>query len=266
MKKLLILIAILLPFGLMAQYPITYHGEYKTYGGAVATSSINYPLHSYEDFTGYTDVDPETNFTIEANKLTVADIYPEHSTTYLYYDFGAEYFKKNFEIRFGLKVTAIWTDHAIETIIGVSNTLGLAVEGPNVEFNYDYTDAGEGANYIIGVGGGDHVAHTNQNDFLVGNTYYCKLERIYVGGAEDNIVQMTVYTDSEYTTRAKQIYGSGAHIGEDLATWGEPDFTLAEATEEFRYLMIATSSRDNYSETEIGSFEVSNVEIISNED
>jgi len=217
-----------------------------------------------EDLRTYTKVDPESDFVVIANKLTVTDIHPEHTTTYLYYDFGIEYFKRNFEMRFALKVTTIWTDHAIQGIIGVSNTLGLAVEGPNVEINYDYTDAGSGANYQIGVGGGDHVAHTHQNQFLVGTTYYCKIERIYVGGAEDNIFQMTVYTDSNYSIRAKNIYGG--QIGEDIAAWGEPDFTLAEATEEFRYLMLATSSRGDYSEVEVGSFEISDVVIMSNSD
>lgn len=217
-----------------------------------------------EDLTTYTEVDPESNFTVTPTKLTVADIHPEHTETYLYYDFGVEYFKRNFEIRFALKVSSIWLEHALHTVIGVSNSLGLAVEGPNVELNYDYTDAGSGANYLLGVGGGDHVAHTNQNQFLVGTTYYCKLERIYVGGAEDNIVQMTVYTDSDYTIRAKNIYGG--NIGDDIAPWGEPDFELALATEEFRYLMISTSSRASYDDTALGSFEVSNIKIVSNED
>jgi len=217
-----------------------------------------------EDLTTYTKVDPESNFSVETNKVTVTNIHPEHTISYLYYDFGADYFKKDFEIRFALKVADIWEAHALQGIIGVSNTIGLTVEGPNIEINYDYTDAGSGANYIIGVGGGDHVAHTNQNQFLVGTTYYVKIERIYVGGETDNIFQATVYTDSDYTIRAKNLYGG--QVGEDIAPWGEQDFTLAEATEEFRYLMLATSSRGEYSDTEIGSFEISNVKIISNED
>ena len=217
---------------------------------------------SYEDLTTYTEVDPETDLAVTTNKLTVTNIHPEHTETYLYYDFGAGYFKKDFEIRFVLKVTAIWTDHALQGVIGVSNTLGMDVEGPNIEINYDYLDAGSGANYRIAVGGGDHVAHTNQNQFLVGTTYYCKIERTYVGGAEDNRFYLTVYSDSGYSIPAKYIYGGST--GDPIAAWGEPDFTLAEATEEFRYLMLATSSKDSSSETEVGSFEISNVEIISN--
>ena len=149
-----------------------------------------------EDLSTYTEVDPESNLAVIPTKVTVVDIHPEHTITYLYYDFGVNHFKKDFEMRFALKVNTIWTDHALQGIIGVSNSLGLSVEGPNIQINYDYTDAGSGANYIIGVGGGDHVAHSNQNHFLVGTIYYCKIERIYVGGAEDNIFQMTVYTDS----------------------------------------------------------------------
>jgi len=222
------------------------------------------PEETTEDLTTYTSVDPEDNFTITSNKLTVTDIHPDHTTTYLYYDFGEGYFKKNFEIRFALKVTAIWEDHALQGIIGVANSLTLNPGGPNIEINYDYTGAGSGANYDIEVGGGAHVAHTYINDFLIGTTYYCKFERIYVGGAEDNIVQLTVYTDDAYTVRAKKIYMNPP--GADLPTWGEDDFTLAEATETYRYLMLATSSRDSHSETIVGSFEISDVEIISNTD
>ena len=217
-----------------------------------------------ENLTTYTPVDPEANFTITANKLTVTSIHPEHTTTYLYYDFGADYFKKNFEMRFALKVTTIWVDHALQGIIGVADTLNLTPEGPNIEINYDYTGAGSGANYLIGVGGGDHVAHSYLGLFLVGTTYYCKFERVYVGGAKDNIVQLTVYTDDAYTIKAKRIYGS--HIGDDIDAWGEGDFTLAEATDEFRYLMLSTSGGASYDPTEFGSFEISNVQIISNTD
>jgi hypothetical protein len=112
------------------------------------------------------------------------------------------------------------------------------------------------------VGGGVHVAHSSISDFLIGTTYYCKFERIYVGGAEDNIVQLTVYTDDAYTIRAKKIYLTP--IGGDLPVWGEPDFTLEEATTEFRYLMLATSGRASWDESASGSFEISDVEIISN--
>jgi len=218
----------------------------------------------YEDLTTYTKVDPESNFTVINDKLTVTDIHPEHTTTYLYYDFGAEYFKKNFVMRFALKVTTIWEDHSLQGVIGVSNTLGLNVEGPNIEINYDYTDAGAGANYIIACGGGDHVAHSGQNQFLVNTTYYCEVERTFVGGAEDNKFYIRVYTDSDYTTLAKILYGGG--IGEDINPWGEDDFTLEEANTKYRYLMLSTSSRADYEDTEYGSFEISNVEVISNED
>jgi len=232
--------------------------------GETANVTNNVLESGTEDLTTFTEVDPESNLAVTTDKLIVTDIHPEHTITYLYYDFGAEYFKRNFEMRFALKVTDIWVDHGLQGVIGVANALGLDVNGPNVEINYDYTDAGSGANYIIGVGGGDHVAHTNQNQFLVGTTYYCKIERIYVGGAADNIFRMTVYTDSNYTIRAVNIYGG--QIGEDIAAWGESDFTLAEATEKFRYLMLATSGRADYDDTESGSFEISDVEIISNSD
>jgi hypothetical protein len=218
-----------------------------------------------EDLSTYTSVDPESNFTITPTKVTVTVIHPEHTTTYLYKDFGAGYFKRNFEIRFGLNVSAIWTAHALQGIIGVTNNLGLgnAVEGPNVEINYDYD--GDGTRYELQVGGGDHVAHSYIDQFLWGAlVYYCKFERVYVGGATNNIAQLTVYSDSNYTVLAKKITTSP--VGGNLATWGEGDFTLAEATEEFRYLMLATSSRASYSDTESGSFEISNVEIISNTD
>lgn len=218
----------------------------------------------YEDLTTYTPVDPDSNFTITSSTVVVDSIHPEYTTTYLYYDFGVDSLKRNFEIRFALEVTAIWTAHAIQGIIGVSNTLGLSVGGPNIEINYDYTGAGADTNYFIGVGGGDHVAHSNQNQFVEGTTYYCKSERIYVGGAADNIFQMTVYTDSDYSIRAKKIYGGS--IGDDIATWGEVDFTLAEAVDEFRYLMLATSGRAADDSTEVGSFVISNVQIISNSD
>ena len=209
----------------------------------------------YEDLTTYTPVDPDSVFTITTTTVVVDSIHPEYTTTYLYYDFGADYFKRNFEIRFILDVTDIWVDHASQGVIGVADTLGLDVNGPNIEINYDYTGAGADTNYFIGVGGGDHVAHSNQNQFVENKTYYCKTERIYVGGATDNIFQMTVYTDSDYTIRAKKIYGGS--IGDDIAAWGEGDFTLAEAIDEFRYLMLATSGRAAYDPTEVGSFVIS---------
>lgn len=234
--------------------------------GSLNPIIIPTPSHNYLNIeTDFIEVDEETNFSASGTQLTITDIHPEHCTSYVYKDFGVDYFRKNVEIWFELTIVSIAQEHALQGILYLTNGLGIRNDltgdvrgGPGCRINYD---SGDNTRFLLQVGGLDHIAHSHvANGPVVGTKYYVKWERVYNGGVSDNESRVTLYTDPDFTVLAKKKDES------DLLMYGEIDIDLALADKTFQYLILAMSDRASYDASAIDSFVIENVEIIKNED
>ena len=68
---------------------------------------------AYEDFTTYTESDPESDITVTSTKVDVDAIYRKVQSGYVRKDFGEDYFSADFEIDIEVQVTAmdLYTSH-----------------------------------------------------------------------------------------------------------------------------------------------------------
>lgn len=214
---------------------------------------------NYEDFTTYTPVDAETNYTIATNKLTITDMHTEHTEAYLYKDFGAEYFSEDFEIRFEFCVTDC--EHGQDTsdmfgIIGVCNTLGVR----------DDWDAGPWVNWRPGVDLGTINLHCGDDSWsssymifnaAPGTIFYCTLKRISAVAPLDCEVELTVYSDAERTIPMNTASGVPS------VAYGEDDVPSVTGLITYKYLEVGLAERLTFDNTAYGSYYVQNVQIVS---
>lgn len=212
----------------------------------------------YEDLSTYTVVDSETNFTIDGTKLTVTDIYPDHTTAYLYYDFGVDYFGTDIEIQFDLKVTAFAVAYDYMGVLGLANTLGLTggvAYGPIVNLNYQAE--GEATYYELGSAHDDYAAATHaHNTTAVGTQYYCIFKTVYAA-SDKSYVSLGIYTDAGRTTLVKD------KTNKEISPYGTGNIPEAHGSQTFRYLMIAPSERPATDTDGKFSFVIDHVKIIS---
>ncbi len=217
------------------------------------------PSVVYEDLTTYTSVDPEANYTITATRITVANMYPRHTNSYLYKDFGAGYFTKDLQINFEFCVTDDTHTDATSMLglIAICNTLG----------NRDANDAGPFTHWELGTHGvgninipaGDDSYALSYFEFPDNGTkiFYCTLQRISALAPADCEVRMSVFSDAARTTLMNR-FGGAASI-----PYGRPDIPSATGLLTFRYLEIALSDRTATSAVPFGSYYVQNVQIVS---
>jgi len=212
----------------------------------------------YEDLSTYEIVDTETNFTIDGTKLTVTDIIPDHTTAYLYYDFGEGYFDTDIEIQFDLKVTAFAVAYDYMGVIGLSNDLGTIATvgyGPLVELNYQEDE--EAVYYEVGAGHEDYAAPTHaHNTHVVGTQYYYTFTTTYAASNKSS-VSLATYTDAARTTLVKN---SG---NVTVNPYGTGNITEEHGSQTFRYLVVAPSFRAATDTEGKFSFVIDHIKIVS---
>jgi hypothetical protein len=209
------------------------------------------PVTGYEDLSTYTVVDEHGNFTISTTQLTVVNFPYDHSTSYVYYDFGVGYFGVNMEIQFEITVSALTDAYDPFSILALTNALGTGhdvAEGPNVELN----DQEEGNAYIeLWSGHGDYASGTHLHNIHVLNTkYYCTFISTY-GASNTSNVKLGVYTDA-----ARTILAGGAD------PYGTGSIPEAHGSQTFRYLVLAMSSNAASDANQV-SMVIDHVKIIS---
>lgn len=232
--------------------------RFWTHGPLVLPEST---IRTYEDLTTYTKVDSEGNLSVIPDKVTITDLYTEHTTSYLYKDFGAGYFTEDFEIQFEFCVTD--DTHGEDTsdmfgIIGVCNTLGIRATW----------DAGPWVNWRPGTHGiGNINLHAGDDSYATSfiefpddpaKIFYCTFKRISSPAPADCGVELSVYSDSLRTILMDK-YGGGASI-----PYGRNDIPSATGLTTFRYLEIAISEQAASANIAYGSYYIQNIEIISN--
>ena len=169
-----------------------------------------------EDYTDYTEVDPNARFAVITNKITVNGL-TQNEDAYIYYDFGVDYFNGNYEIQVTVKITASDLNCRI-AVCSFCNHIG-DVAGPDMEFLYLYRDAGGAYKirlYEIDPGGStadDYVCSLNtiyylimKRDESVGTygTIYCL---IYSDSARSNLLDTLSLTLQTAKTDFRYLYG-----------------------------------------------------------
>lgn len=162
----------------------------------------------YDDFTGFSEVDPDDELTVTANKIHIIDQNHDGDSR-VYKDYGVDYFDGNFIHKFELMVvggsmvfTGIW---------GMFNSSGgLGDPGVNYAYVSVFPDEEYGCDFCIGLYAPEESA--GSTGLLFGTRYYVTVKR------EGNNWTLTIRT--------------GSHAGEVIDEIGFP----WESPEAFRYL------------------------------
>lgn len=151
-----------------------------------------------EDYTTYTEEDPNTDITVIAGKITV-DTIRRDADAWVVKDFGAGFFSGPFEHNFDLKVTAFNAQaiagfHMLGSIVGTEkNHVAASGDAVLVQAS-DWGAAAPGVRLLETTGG----AESNSGDAVVvdvGTQYYCTLT-----SSATNAYVVTVYSDASRTT------------------------------------------------------------------
>ena len=216
---------------------------------------------AYEDFTSYTEVDPESNFTVTSNKLDIVDMHTEHVAAYLYKDFTAKYFTKDFEIQFEFVITD--ATHGQDNsdmygIISLNNTPSIRfVEAPGPTVYW--APSMDGSKIDLHCGDATYAVSYLEFNSTSETVFYCTLKRISAANPADCSVLLDVFSDADRTARMNMSNDSPS------IQYGRDDIPQANGVIEYRYLQVGTSERDNTDDTSYGSYYVQNIEIISND-
>lgn len=213
----------------------------------VATS----PESGYEDLTTYTKVDPAGAFTVDASSVLATAIDADWDSAYLYYDFGADYFKANVVIEFEAIVTALTQTVRSFGLLALTNALGAleAAQGPVCQVEA-VVSADDGWQFYAGHS--NYATSYRKLAKLGIATYYCKFQTIdHTVGANDGQIILTVYDDAARTN----IIGGGTIPRTDI-----PEAKIVP----YRYLLVCQTYRDGSTHETVGTYKVQNIKIISN--
>lgn len=154
-----------------------------------------------EDFTTYTEVDPNSRITVTAPKVAFSGLRNNDSPSYVYKDFGASYFTGNFSIKF---------EFQLDSFVNGMNELELCVLSDSVGAFNDIKTA-NGNMFIAGLAGGasaaiyveevDGGAYYASAGYTISTStlYYCTLRRDGSVGTYGTL-HLEVYSDSGRTT------------------------------------------------------------------
>lgn len=212
----------------------------------VATSPVG-----YEDLTTYTKVDPESAFTVDAASCLATGIDADWDKAYLYYDFGADYFKANVVIQFEAIVTALTQTVISYGLLALTNALGAleTAQGPVCQVEAQVpTDV----NWQFYAGHSNYATSYRNVLKLGAATYYCTFQTIdHTVGADDGQIILTIYDDALRTN----MIGGGTIPRTDI-----PEDKIVP----YRYLLVGQTYRFENSHDAIGTYKVQNINIISN--
>jgi hypothetical protein len=144
-----------------------------------------------ENFTTYTEVDPNSHITVTTSRVTNAGI-DRNEVCYIYKDCGIGHFSGDFEWLFELKTFDNAGDPNKDVWgMGLSNTIGSfdaqATHDLAIEFN-DYNSSAW--TYLVAKG----VVYSSAIGLAYNTLYYCKMKRV------GNITTVYFYSDSGRTT------------------------------------------------------------------
>ena len=204
-----------------------------------------------EDFTTYTETDPNSRIAVTASRVTWAALTRDEDA-YVYADKGASYFAGNFEIQFTFRIISGSSIGTLAcTIWALTNLLDdrVGISTANGDFLSLYTNDIKAANRYIRLeecdGGTAHYSSTS-SQLTLDTDYYITIIRNELVGTYGTLY-CYIYTDIGRTT----LHGSVLSVA------------LNSSKKDFRYLFALLSSDTNEaSVTSSGYTEA--IEIVSN--
>lgn len=149
-----------------------------------------------EDFTTYTEVDPGTKVTVDANTVSWNDVDTRNSDSYVYKDKDLNHFDGDFEHKFELQ----WVDSAINGVLmyfwvlanAVNDVKGLVDAGADF-FGCNFYDAVE--TKYLGIAIYENGSSVDDESWVGSSTstrYFIRMTRDDDGGA-NNTGQLVAY-------------------------------------------------------------------------
>lgn len=173
---------------------------------------------AFEDFTTYTESDPGSDISITSSKITMTNLQSRDSESYVYKDFGANYFDGDWENQCTWEITLI--DPSARTDFMFANVVDdtLALEsGDYIGGNNQRSSPGTNYYVILRELDGGTGYQDLGSDFSVSTPYYDTFKR-YEGVGTYGTAYRDIYSDSDRTTLA----------------WGL-SVTLHSSKKDFRY-------------------------------
>lgn len=157
---------------------------------------------SIEDFTTYTEVDPNTKLTVTSNKASGVNV-DKDENVYLYYDKGVDIYNK-IDIDFEAYIDS-------GSLGGAIAGMGMSVTAISTTQNFGNSDisvlqreTGAGA-HRIALRRGNNIANDEFTTGAADTLYYCTLLRT----KDSNTVTLKIYSDSNRTSLLDTLSVSG---------------------------------------------------------
>jgi len=181
-----------------------------------------------EDFTSYTESDPNSHLAVTATRATFTD-YADNENIFLSSDKGAAYFNGDFTHLVDMKITAYVSGADNLGIWAVTNSVVDMDPTPadGALFLRAYNTGGTNYFALLEASGGVEYAIGTQYTFSLNTTYYLKIVRDEAVGAFGTLY-LYIYSDAARTTLLATKSGA-----------------LHTSKQDFRYLFGVTSYRNS---------------------
>lgn len=180
----------------------------------------------YEDFTTYTEVDPNNHITVTASKVTFTDL-ARNEDAYIYKDYGVDHFNGDFTHKFEIAYTEV-TDNGVVGFWNMANAVddfrGLTLANEDFILMYNLEN-----NFSLAVVENGVNVDEDISPSATGNVHYVTLDRDDDGGA-NNTGRYTAYIRT------------GSHTGPLFDTL-IVDSSAGEQND-FRYLLTSQTSNN----------------------
>ena len=166
-----------------------------------------------ENYTTYTEVDPEGWVTIDSSTKIIAANLGCDTDTYVYKDYGISYFGSSFNHSFNVNFSTPYNEGGIGYIWALANDIddiwGIRSDGSNPDVIWVsgtwYDEGNEYVRLYVGEDNGTTYQLDKIEELECDTTYYCSINRSNSGGT----LTLYVYSDEARTT---QVSGSPASV------------------------------------------------------
>lgn len=180
------------------------HG-YDTY--ALSTPIV---VTAYEVLTGYTEVDPGSDFTIDSLRCLATNM--DYSLdAYVYKDFGSGYFNA-LTHRFVTLLSSVGSDSPAMYVYGLANAVGTLYEASGIKILVYWARVSTAYNLYVRCYNGTTVVATDYASLALNTPYY--IEVIHTVGS--NTITVKIYSDASYSVLVDTLTISNAVIA---TTW-----------------------------------------------
>jgi len=179
-------------------------GDLVSYNGGFFDCLAGHTADAIVDYTGYTESDPGSRFTVAANKITVAALSRTDANQYIYYDFGAGYFDGDFRIDFEIKITGTPAANDVIFPVYLGNAVGDAYynQTNSTGIGIYYAQVGTDQGFKIFENPGASVGNSSSGfavqQISASTKYYFTFERLTAFGSYGFFI-MKIFSDSART-------------------------------------------------------------------